>query len=139
MLAGRARPQTIVYLSTLLLAVQAVDKGEKAAAEADPKSKGVAGAAIESRTDSDFDVEENSPEKRDAVETQHDTHEEKVVTIVRKVPVPIPVTKHVPYPVEKIVPVPIKVDVIQPYPVYRTVPYPVKEIVRVSKIPDTNY
>lgn len=49
------------------------------------------------------------------------SHEEKIVTIVKKVPVPIEITKHVPVPVEKIIPVPIKVDVIRPFPVIRHV------------------
>lgn len=37
------------------------------------------------------------------------THHEKVVTVVKNVPVPYPVEKQVPYPVEKHVPYPVKV------------------------------
>lgn len=34
-------------------------------------------------------------------------NEEKLLTIVKKIPVPIQITKHIPYPVEKLVPVPV--------------------------------
>ena len=37
------------------------------------------------------------------------THHEKVITVVRNVPQPYPVEKHIPYPVEKHVPYPVKV------------------------------
>lgn len=70
--------------------------------------------------------DERKNEKMDALEPHYEMHEEKVVTIVKNVPVPIQITKHVPYPVEKLVPVPIKVGIIQPYPVFKHVPYPGK-------------
>lgn len=40
----------------------------------------------------------------------HHAHHEKTVTIVKNVPVPYEVVKHVPYAVEKKVPVPYKVS-----------------------------
>lgn len=71
-------------------------------------------------------------EKRGTHES-HDyhVHEQKTVTIVKKVPVPYPVEKHIPVPVEKIVHYPVKVGVPKPYPVYKTVHYPVKKIIKV--------
>lgn len=48
-------------------------------------------------------------------------HEEKTVTVVKKVPVPYPVTKEIPVPVEKKIPYPVKVPVPQPYPVEKKV------------------
>lgn len=43
-------------------------------------------------------------------------HEEKTLTIYKKIPVPYPVEKHIPVPIEKVVHYPVKVGVPAPYP-----------------------
>ncbi|XP_055305686.1 zinc finger protein 512B-like [Sitodiplosis mosellana] len=57
--------------------------------------------------------------------------EEKLITMIKKVPVPIAITKHVPYKIEKIVPIPVRVGIITPVPVERKIPVPIKQIIKV--------
>lgn len=66
---------------------------------------GAAATAVKANgsQDSTGAADERKNEKMDALEPHYETHEEKVVTIVKNVPVPIQITKHVPYPVEKLV------------------------------------
>lgn len=125
--------QTIVYVSTLLLAIQASDDGKKSVAKAESKSDAIATSNTNAKIDSGVVDQQKTEKRTDIYEPEYEAHEEKLLTIVKKVPVHIPITKHVPYPVEKLVPVPVRVDVFKPYPVYKTVPYPVKEIVKVKK------
>ena len=61
----------------------------------------------------------------------HHPHEEKTLTIVKKIPVAVPHYKTVHVPHVKEVHVPVKVGVPKPYPVVKHVPYEVKEIVKV--------
>lgn len=101
------RAQTIVYLCTLLLVAHAVNEGQNVTANpetnADITANSVNGNGSMDSMDSMGAADDRKNEKRDAMEPQYETHEEKVVTIVKKVPVPIQVVKHVPYPVEKLV------------------------------------
>lgn len=69
----------------------------------------------------------------------HGHHEEKTLTIVKKVPVPVPHYKTVHVPVVKEVHVPYHVKVPKPYPVVKHVPYTVKEIVKVPVHVDKPY
>lgn len=55
----------------------------------------------------------------------------KTVTLLKGVPVPVPVEKHIPYPVEKHIPYAVKVPVPHPVEVVKHVPYSVKEYVKV--------
>jgi hypothetical protein len=57
--------------------------------------------------------------------------EEKTLTIVKKIPVPVTHVKTVHVPHVKEVHVPVKVGVPKPYPVVKHVPYEIKEIVKV--------
>lgn len=76
--------------------------------------------AEESQTAEDANLDESKTvEKRGAsgYGHHHGYHEEKTLTIVKKIPVPYKVEKTVHVPVEKIVKVPHKVYVDKPYPV----------------------
>lgn len=81
------------------------------------------------------DLAEKKQEKRGLSDFghgwEHDVKEEKTLTIVKKIPQPYPVYKHIPVEHVKHVPVPYKVGVPKPYPVVKTVHYPVKEVVKV--------
>lgn len=55
----------------------------------------------------------------------------KTVTLLKGVPVPYPVEKHIPYAVEKHIPYAVKVPVPHPVEVIKHVPYSVKEYVKV--------
>ncbi|MFT8081746.1 hypothetical protein ACMYMI_23420, partial [Salmonella enterica subsp. enterica serovar Enteritidis] len=55
----------------------------------------------------------------------HEPHEEKTLTIVKKIPVPVPHYKTVHVPQYKEVKVPVHVHVPKPYPVVKHVPYEV--------------
>ncbi|KAG7190326.1 hypothetical protein KM043_006441 [Ampulex compressa] len=56
---------------------------------------------------------------------------QRVVTIEKKIPVPVTIERKIPYPVYKHVPYEVKVPVPQPYTVEKKVPYPVKVFVNV--------
>ncbi|XP_077271936.1 uncharacterized protein LOC143902697 [Temnothorax americanus] len=59
-------------------------------------------------------------------DTSWDKPKEKIVTVERKVPVPVTIEKKIPYSVYERVPYEIKVPVSQPYMVEKRVPHPVK-------------
>lgn len=85
---------------------RAVNEGQKVAVNAEnTNADGAATPAVNANgsADSTGAADERKNEKMDALEPHYETHEEKVVTIVKNVPVPIQITKHVPYPVEKLV------------------------------------
>lgn len=89
-----------------MLVAHAVNEGQKAAVSPDTTNVGdTAAAAVMANgsADSMGAADDRKNEKRDAMEPHYEMHEEKVVTIVKNIPVPIQVTKHVPYPVEKLV------------------------------------
>lgn len=89
------------------MVTQAVNEGQKAAVSPDTTNVGgkAAAAAVMANESADSmgAADDRKNEKRDAMEPHYDVHEEKVVTIVKNIPVPIQITKHVPYPVEKLV------------------------------------
>lgn len=88
-----------------MLVASAVDEGQKLAVNPNKTNADNTAASVNGNgsTDSMSAADERKNEKRDALEPHYEMHEEKVVTIVKNVPVPIQVTKHVPYPVEKLV------------------------------------
>lgn len=116
--------KAVTCLCALVLMTNGIEVKEE---QVEQQSDAEATNAEEGVTETD-----KKQEKRGTHES-HDyhVHEQKTVTIVKKVPVPYPVEKHIPVPVEKIVHYPVKVGVPKPYPVYKTVHYPVKKIIKV--------
>lgn len=98
--------QIVVYLCTLLLVAHAVNEGQKLTVNSDSTNTDGTAASVNangSAATSAGATDERKNEKRDTLEPHYEMHEEKTVTIVKNIPVPIQITKHVPYPVEKLV------------------------------------
>ncbi|XP_033215663.1 keratinocyte proline-rich protein-like [Belonocnema kinseyi] len=118
---------------------------EKASVEPNPSASNTEVKRTTYDQDNNDYYQGNYPEDQQAVADNnqevisHHLREDvvKTLTIVKQIPVPVPIEKTVHYPVIKNIPYMVKVPVPEPYPLERKIPYPVNVYVKTPvKIPE---